>query len=113
MSTARSICARTHNLGPLERIPLGEGRAFRLGGLSVAVFRPRSGGVYATQAECPHRQGPLADGIVGGKEVVCPLHAHRFHLETGAPVGNGCQSLRTYRVWVDEKGDILLEEEAP
>ncbi len=111
MSTARSIFIQTHNLGPLESIPLGEGKVFRLGDLPVAVFRPRSGGVYATQAECPHRQGPLADGVVGGKEVLCPLHGYRFHLATGAPIGNGCQSLQTYRVWVDENGDLLLEEE--
>ncbi len=47
-----------HLLGPLDRIPLGEARVFRVEGRDVAVFRCRSGEVFATSAECPHRGGP-------------------------------------------------------
>ena len=52
-------------LGSLWEIPLGEGRVFTIGDRSIAVFRARDGGVHATDPFCPHRQGPLADGLVG------------------------------------------------
>ncbi len=101
---------RTINLGPAARIPLGEGRAFTVGGVRVAVFRTREGGLYATQADCPHREGPLADGLLGGGVLVCPLHARTWALVSGAPVaGNDCAALTTYPVSVNLDGDLLLE----
>ena len=99
------------NLGPVERIPLGEGREFSVQGELVAVFRVRAGGLRATQAKCPHRDGPLADGIVGGGRVICPLHAFKFGLETGQPIGNECESLKTYEISVSDDGEILLRIE--
>ena len=96
------------NLGPVERIPLGEGREFSVEGELVAVFRLRAGGLRATQAKCPHRDGPLADGIIGGGRVICPLHAFKFGLETGQPIGNECDSLKTYQVSISDDGEILL-----
>lgn len=100
--------AFVHNAGPLDRIPVGEGRTFSVDGEEIAVFRTRAGGVHAVQARCPHRGGPLADGIVGGDRVVCPLHAYAFDLPTGASVRDGCPALRVYRVSVSSAGDLLL-----
>ena len=60
-----SAIATQYALGPLDNIPLGEARVFRVDGRDIAVFRCRSGEVFATSAECPHRGGPLADGLVG------------------------------------------------
>jgi nitrite reductase (NADH) small subunit len=98
---------KEHNLGPAAQIPAGEGREFVVEGLRIAVFRPRSGGIYATQAACTHREGPLADGLVGGTTVICPYHAWKFDLTTGLPLlGEGC--LTTYPVHVTETGDIRL-----
>ena len=99
----------THNLGGVDRIPLGEGRRFDVDGKAIAVFRSRTGLVYAMQAECPHRAGPLADGLIGGDVLVCPLHNFRFSLATGEPLGNDCTSLRTYPVSVNEAGEIIVE----
>jgi nitrite reductase (NADH) small subunit len=96
------------NLGPVERIPLGEGREFAVEGELIAVFRLRGGRLHATQAKCPHRDGPLADGIIGGGSVICPLHAFKFGLEAGQPIGNECESLKTYQISVSETGEILL-----
>ena len=53
---------------PLSAIPAGEGRTFVLGGVRVAIFNGRDGEVFATQADCPHKQGPLADGLTGGEQ---------------------------------------------
>ena len=80
-----SAVTQLHPLGPLDRIPVGEARVFRVDGKDVAVFRCRSGEVFATSAECPHRGGPLADGLVGGHSVICPMHGFAFDLRTDLP----------------------------
>jgi len=94
-------------VGKLSAIPLGEGREFEIGGELIAVFRPRSGGVYATQARCPHKEGPLADGLVGGTVVSCPFHAWKFDLATGNHSDGTCR-LKTYQVEVQEDESIVL-----
>jgi nitrite reductase (NADH) small subunit len=69
-------------------IPLGEGRAVTLDGRRIAIFRA-GGGWYAIDAVCPHRGGPLADGIVCDRAVICPLHDRRFDLASGAALTTG------------------------
>jgi nitrite reductase (NADH) small subunit len=95
-------------LGHLESIPLGEGRVFEVGARRLAVFRSRAGGVYATQADCPHRGGPLADGLLGGHTLVCPLHALKFDLATGRSSDGSC-ALSTYPVRLTDKDRIVVE----
>ena len=72
-------------LCPISEIPPGEGRNFSAFGEEVAVFHTRAGQVYAVQASCPHRGGPLADGLVGGTTLICPLHSWKFDLAAPAP----------------------------
>ena len=100
--------AQTYDLGPVEQIPPGEGRLIRAGHIPVAVFRTRAGDVHATQALCPHRAGPLADGIIGGGELHCPLHGYKFDLETGTPIGNDCKALKTYPAQVGDDGNVTI-----
>ena len=104
-----SVTAALHALGPLDRIPLGEARVFHVGGLDVAVFRCRTGEVFATSAECPHRGGPLADGLVGSHSVICPLHGFLFDLRTGEAPGRACDRLLTHRVTITAAGELQLE----
>jgi nitrite reductase (NADH) small subunit len=99
--------ATEYILGPLAQIPIGEGRMFDVGGLRIAVFHARSGAVYATQASCPHRSGPLADGLMGGSTLVCPLHAWKFDLATGAALLGDCR-ITTYPARLNEDGDVAL-----
>jgi nitrite reductase (NADH) small subunit len=94
-------------LGPLNLIPLGEGRRFEVRGTAVAVFHTRAGRVFATQADCPHQGGPLADGLVGGSTLICPLHERAFDLVTGAGIGQSCV-LMTYPARITEDGAIGL-----
>ncbi len=94
-------------LGPLESIPAGEGRTFDVYGKKVTVVRTRSGEVFAVQAECPHKGGPLADGLVGGATLVCPLHAWKFDLRSGDALVGDC-GLETYPVRLDPNGMIVL-----
>ncbi len=99
-----------HSVGPLAQIPPGEGRVFECQGRLVAVFHLRSGGVHATQALCPHRGGPLADGILAGTTLVCPLHAWKFDLATGEPT-TGDSAITTYPAHVSENGEVVLTVE--
>lgn len=108
-------------LGPLSQIPAGEGRNFEVAGERVAVFHTRAGAVFATQASCPHKDGPLADGLVGGETLICPLHAWKFSLATGEPIffvsaeGRSAEScrLKTYPVRVSEEGELFLTVRVP
>jgi NAD(P)H-dependent nitrite reductase small subunit len=94
-------------LGTLDQIPVGEARAFAVGDEQVAVFRTRGGGLHALQAICPHRGGPLADGLIDAAQVVCPLHNHAFRLADGHCT-TGEWSLQAYQVAVED-GEVVLQ----
>ncbi|WP_416220815.1 Rieske (2Fe-2S) protein [Cellulomonas sp. S1-8] len=95
-----------HVVGPLSEIPLGEGRAYAVGGRQVAVFRLRSGALRALDAACPHRGGPLADGQIDADVVVCPLHAHVFDLGSGA-CRSGQGDVASYAVHLED-GQVVV-----
>ena len=94
-------------LGDVDAIPLGQGRCYVVGGQEIAVFRQRDGKVFATQNLCPHRQGPLSEGLVGNGKVICPLHAHHFDLATGAG-GETAECVRTFAVEQSD-GKLLVQ----
>lgn len=101
------------NLGSVEDIPIGQGLCFividplstnqnvkslnsvdngierfnigkeKVNKEEVAVFRLRDGRILAVENRCPHRRGPLSEGVIGDGKVVCPLHGHKFDLHTG------------------------------
>ena len=98
----------SHVLGPLDQIPVGEGRAFAVAGEQVAVFRLRDGRVRALSAVCPHRGGPIADGTIDASVVICPLHLNAFELDTGCSV-TGAAPLRSYPVRVDDDAQLVLD----
>jgi nitrite reductase (NADH) small subunit len=95
-------------IGEVAQIPKGEGRVFAAAGRHIAVFHTHSGDVFATQAECPHLQGPLADGLTGGTTVVCPLHDRAYDLRTGRGLNGETSSLQIYQASLDEAGKIWL-----
>ena len=90
----------------LSEIPRGEGRTVEVAGLHMAVFHTRDG-VFATQPDCPHLQGPLADGLTGTGTILCPLHDRIFDLRTGAGLNSECR-IATYPLSVDADGIIRL-----
>jgi nitrite reductase (NADH) small subunit len=65
-----------------DNIPVRQGRGVRLGSLDLAIFN-LGGGFRAVESRCPHRGGPLADGIVAGDDIICPLHNWRLSLDSG------------------------------
>ena len=65
-----------------ENIPPRQGRSVTIGGKELAIFNV-NGRFLTVDNRCPHKGGPLADGIVAGTTIVCPLHGWRFDLESG------------------------------
>jgi nitrite reductase (NADH) small subunit len=95
-----------HRLGPVEELPVGEGRAYAAGDDMVAVFRLRDGSLHAVSAVCPHAGGPIADGIADTEVVICPLHQHVYELATGCS-RTGQPPLRTYPIRIDD-GQLVV-----
>ena len=91
-----------------DNIPLREGRAVMLDGREIALFN-LGDRFFATDNQCPHKGGPLCDGIVAGEAVVCPLHAWKVRLDTGQverpAVASDCVTTYPTRV---EDGVVLL-----
>ncbi|PVB59969.1 nitrite reductase small subunit NirD [Labrenzia sp. 011] len=75
------------HIGSLEDIPRQGARCVKSGDMTVAVFRTATDDVFALEDRCPHKNGPLSQGIVHDGCVTCPLHNWVIALETGAAQG--------------------------
>jgi nitrite reductase (NADH) small subunit len=73
-------------VGTLEDIPKLGARVVRTSHGDVAVFRNAEDEVFALRDQCPHKKGPLSQGIVFGKHVACPLHNWSIGLQDGKAV---------------------------
>jgi nitrite reductase (NADH) small subunit len=80
------------DVGALDEIPLRGARVVRTERGDVAIFRTSSDEIFALDDRCPHKGGPLSQGIVHGRSVACPLHNWVISLETGAAAApdHGC-----------------------
>lgn len=81
------------DIGTLADIPPRGSRTVNLTGADpIAVFRTHDDRIFALVNRCPHKHGPLSEGIVHGHAVACPLHNWRISLETGEALGDdrGC-----------------------
>ena len=96
------------DIGALDDIPLRGARTVKTRAGCVALFRTGEAEVFATSNTCAHKGGPLAEGIVHGRRVTCPLHSWVYSLETGEVQGADEGRIATYPVHV-ENGRILIE----
>lgn len=96
------------DIAALSDIPPQGARVVRTPQGCVAIFRTADDRVFALDDRCPHRGGPLSEGIVHGTQVTCPLHAWVFDMETGMAQGADSGLVATYPVRVQD-GRILLD----
>ena len=92
----------------IDDIPLRGARRLTTALGCVAVFRTSADEVFAASDTCPHKGGPLSEGIVHGQSVTCPLHNWVFDLNTGQAQGVDEGQIATYPVRL-EGGRILLD----
>ena len=94
-------------IGTLEEIPKLGARVVETKEGDIAVFRTAEDEVFALRDECPHKQGPLSQGIVHGKKVACPMHDWKINLDSGIAVApdEGCAA--SYPV-KSENGKLML-----
>ena len=86
------------------------GKLVEVGGQQIAVFN-LGGGYYAIDNICPHRGGPLAEGMLAGDEVICPWHGSRVNIKTGAVLTPPAQQgVRSFPVRVTGE-DVEVEIE--
>lgn len=85
-------------IGHIDDIPVRGARCIRTEHGRIAVFRTGANEVFAIEDRCPHKGGPLSDGIVHGRAVTCPLHNFVISLEDGQAQGADEGQVRTYPV---------------
>lgn len=100
MSVALASATHFVPVCDLDELPVGLGRPFDVGGHRVAVFRTRAGKVFAVANRCPHKGGPLAEGMLAGEQVVCPYHAYRYQADSGECDQASACAVTTYPVEV-------------
>jgi nitrite reductase/ring-hydroxylating ferredoxin subunit len=94
-------------IASIHQIPEGGGIAVDVGEKRIALFRA-GGEVFALDETCPHRGGPLHEGVIVERVVSCPWHGWQFDLKTGCSPVNPLSRVRVYAVSV-EGADVWLE----
>jgi nitrite reductase (NADH) small subunit len=95
-------------VGHIDDIPVRGSRCVKHGAMTIAIFRAADNTVFAIEDKCPHKGGPLSQGIVHDGCVTCPLHNWVISLKTGKAQGADEGETRTFAVRV-ENGVILLD----
>ena len=95
------------NIGKAEDIPKLGARVVKSEEGDIAVFRTTDDQYFALRDSCPHKQGPLSQGIVSGTTVACPLHDWKIKLDTGIAVApdEGCAASFPIK---NENGELYL-----
>lgn len=94
----------------LADIPLRGARCVQTGGGRIAVFRTATDQAFALEDRCPHRGGPLSQGIVHGRSVTCPLHNWQIDLASGEALGADQGRVRSFDLKV-ESGVVWMRRE--
>lgn len=92
----------------LAQIPVLGSRVIKTRDMDIAVFRGSDDQVYAIRDACPHKNGPLSQGIMHGHSVTCPLHNWKIDLTSGEALGpdEGCANVFPVKV---EDDKVLLQ----
>jgi nitrite reductase (NADH) small subunit len=105
---AANIAAKWVAIGTVDDIPLRGARCVKNGTMTIAIFRTATDQIYALEDKCPHKNGPLSQGIVHDGCVTCPLHNWVISLSTGHAQGADEGATLAFPVKV-EAGQIYLD----
>lgn len=95
----RTEKANYASIGPIEEFPVGLGREVRMGNVQIAVFRTSDGNLYALENRTPHAKGgTLAEAIVSGHYIYCPIRDLKISLETGLVQAPDTGQVRTFAI---------------
>jgi len=104
-------------IGALTDIPVLGSRVVKTAAGNIAVFRTADDEVFALDDRCPHKGGPLSQGIVHNKRVTCPLHNFVIDLKSGVAVApdEGCTRAHPAKVennvvWLHVKTAVVPAE---
>ncbi|CAB1368031.1 nitrite reductase small subunit NirD [Denitratisoma oestradiolicum] len=86
----------------MEEIPRLGSRVVKSSAGDLAVFRTADDEVFAVHDKCPHKGGPLSQGIVHGRSVTCPLHSWKIDLTTGQAQAPDVGCTKPFRVKVED-----------
>ena len=96
-----------HQVATLEEIPRLGARVVSTAKGNIALFRTADDEVFALHDKCPHKGGPLSQGIVFGKKVACPLHGWNIKLDNGNAVEPDVGCVKIWPIKV-EAGIVYL-----
>ncbi len=97
----KTICA-------LDDIPVLGARVVTSKSGDIAIFRTADDQVFAMHDKCPHKNGPLSQGIVHGRQVTCPLHGWKIQLDSGEAVAPDVGCTKPFEVKLVD-GRVLLK----
>jgi nitrite reductase (NADH) small subunit len=93
---------------PFDSLTRQGARRLLVGDTPVAIFKTQDGSIFAIIDRCPHKGGPLSQGIVHGHAVACPLHNWSISLETGQALAPDKGCVKTIPVQI-ESGRVMLD----
>ncbi|MFM8332523.1 MAG: nitrite reductase small subunit NirD [Candidatus Methylumidiphilus sp.] len=95
------------NIGTLQDIPAQGARILETVFGDIAIFRTQADEVFALRDRCPHKGGPLSQGIVHGRRVACPLHNWIIDLESGEALAPDAGCAQRFDVKI-EHGEVYV-----
>lgn len=100
-------------VGSMNDIPVQGSRVVKTESGDIAIFRTENDEIFALRDKCPHKGGPLSQGIVHGKKVACPLHNWNINLDSGIAVApdEGCAARYPIKVRDGEISLSLIPDE--
>lgn len=100
--------SKWNRVATLEEIPALGARVVATEQGNIALFRTAEDAVYALHDKCPHKGGPLSQGIVHGNKVTCPMHGWNINLQDVQAVApdKGCARAVSCKI---ENGEVLLQ----
>ena len=103
---------KRYRIAAPHELPIQGARILHCQDVTIAVFRTHEGRIFALEDRCPHKGGPLSEGIVHGKCVTCPLHNWVISLDTGKVEAPDRGAVRTFPVLVSGD-DVFIDLLSP